>query len=56
MTDHHRVVQDRREPDNRPVAYGYVRMDELAGDAVAPVRQDIAACCEREDLHLAKNS
>jgi hypothetical protein len=54
MADNHRVVRDQREPDNRPVAYGYVRMDELAHDAVAQVRQDIAACCEREDLRLAK--
>jgi DNA invertase Pin-like site-specific DNA recombinase len=48
------LVQNRPEPDHRLVAYGYVRMDELAHDAVAQVRQDIAACCEREGLRLAK--
>jgi Resolvase, N terminal domain len=54
MTGYNRVIRDQREPDHRPVAYGYVRMDEAAHEAVAQVRQDIAACCEREDLRLAK--
>jgi Resolvase, N terminal domain len=53
MTSHHRVFRDRQQqPDNRPVAYGYVRMEEADHDAVAQFREDIAACCEREDLCL----
>jgi Resolvase, N terminal domain len=53
MAGHHRVFRDRLEPDNRPVAYGYVRMEETDHDAVAQFRQAIAACCDREDLRLA---
>jgi Resolvase, N terminal domain len=52
MTGHHRVFRDRQQPDNRPVAYGYIRMEEADHDAVAQLRQDIATCCEREDLRL----
>jgi DNA invertase Pin-like site-specific DNA recombinase len=52
MTGHHRVFRDRQQPDNRPVAYGYVRLEEVDHDAVAQFRQDTAACCEREDLRL----
>lgn len=54
MTGHHRAYRDRQQPDNRPVAYGYVRLEETDHDVVAQFRQDIAACCEREDLRLAK--
>ena len=53
MTGHHRVFRDRLEPDNRPLAYGYVRMEEVDHDAVAEFRQGIAECCDREDLRLA---
>ena len=52
MTGHHRVFRDRQQPDDRPVAYGYVRLEETDHDAVAAFRQDVAACCEREDLRL----
>ena len=52
MTGHHRVFRDRQQPDSRPVAYGYARMDETDHEAVAQFRRDIAACCEREDLRL----
>jgi DNA invertase Pin-like site-specific DNA recombinase len=47
------MFRDRQQPDNRPVAYGYVRLEEVDHDAVAQFRQDIAAGCEREDLRLA---
>jgi hypothetical protein len=53
MTSHHRVFRDRQQPDNRPVAYGYVRIEDADHDAVAQFRQAIAACCDREDLRLA---
>ena len=53
MTSHHRVFRDREQPDNRPMAYGYVRLEETDHDAVAQFRQAIAACCDREDLRLA---
>ncbi len=53
MAGHHRVYRDRQQPDNRPVAYGYVRIEEADHDAVAQFRQAIAACCNREDLRLA---
>jgi len=55
MTGHHRVFRDRQQRDNRPVAYGYMRigMDETDHEAVSQCGQDIAACCEREDLRLA---
>jgi DNA invertase Pin-like site-specific DNA recombinase len=53
MTGHHRVFRDRQQPDNRPVAYGYVRLEETDHDAIVEFRQNVAACCEREDLRLA---
>jgi DNA invertase Pin-like site-specific DNA recombinase len=51
MTSHHRVFRDQ-QPDTRPVAYAYIRMDEADNEALAQFRRDIAAYCTREDLRL----
>jgi DNA invertase Pin-like site-specific DNA recombinase len=40
-------------PNAQRVAYGYVRVDDTDGEAVAQFRRDIAACCVREELRLA---
>lgn len=48
-----RVRRDR-EADSRPIAYGYVRMDEGDEGTCAPLRLNVAACCQRDELRLLK--